>query len=122
MKKIIKFGILFLIVFLILSNIYVNISFADLLSDVQNAADGGWTDGMEVEDDAQSIMGGIIAAARVITAGIAVIIIFVLAIKYMMASPEGKADIRKTAITYFVGALVMFSASGILGLIQKVAI
>ena len=122
MKNIIKFGILFLIVFLILSNIYVNISFADLLSDVQNAADGGWTDGMEVEDDAQSIMGGIIAAARVITAGIAVIIIFVLAIKYMMASPEGKADIRKTAITYFVGALVMFSASGILGLIQKVAI
>ena len=36
----------------------------------------------------------------------------------MTSSPEGKADIKKTAIIYVVGAAVLFGASWILGMLQ----
>lgn len=45
--------------------------------------------------------------------------ISVLAMKYMTAAPSEKADIKKHAIPFVVGAIIMFSVSGILGIIQK---
>ncbi len=48
---------------------------------------------------------------------IAVIILMVLGIKYMMGSSEEKASYKKTMIPYIVGAVLLFAASGLAGMI-----
>lgn len=68
---------------------------------------------------ANSIGNIILGTVKVIAGFAAVILLIVLAIKYMTSSPEGKADIKKTAIIYVVGAIVLFGASWILDMIQK---
>ena len=46
----------------------------------------------------------IIGIAQVIAIGVAVIMLMVLAIKYMSAAPGDKAEIKKHAVVYVVGA------------------
>ena len=71
---------------------------------------------------AANIIGMIINIAQVIGMGIAIIMLIVLAIKYIAASPEGKAEIKKNATIYVVGAVILFAASGILGIIRRFAV
>lgn len=65
-----------------------------------------------------NIASAVITITRVIALGVAIIMIIVLAMKYMMAAPGDRADIKKHAVVYIVGAVVMFACSGILGIIQ----
>ena len=45
----------------------------------------------------------------------------ILGMKYMSAAPSEKADIKKHAVVYIVGAVIMFACTGILGIIQQFA-
>lgn len=63
----------------------------------------------------------IITITRVICMGVAVTMLIVLAMKYMTAAPGDKASIKKSAVTYVVGAIVMFAAAGILSIIESFA-
>ncbi len=67
------------------------------------------------------IVGAILTIVQVVGMGIAVIMLIVLAIKYISAAPGDKADIKKHAVVYVVGAVVLFAASGILQIIKKFA-
>ncbi len=69
----------------------------------------------------QNIVGAIVAALRIVCMGVAVTMLLVLAMKYMSAAPSEKADIKKHAVVYVVGAVVMFAASGILTIIGNFA-
>lgn len=71
---------------------------------------------------AQNLIGKIINIAQVIGMGVAILMLIVLAIKYISASPEGKAEIKKNATIYIVGAVVLFAATGILQIIRRFAI
>ena len=42
-------------------------------------------------------------------------------IKFLTASPEGKAEIKKTAVIYIVGAVLLFAATGILQIVKNLA-
>lgn len=68
-----------------------------------------------------TIIGTIITVAQVIGIGVAIIMLIVLAIKYISAAPSDKAEIKKHAVVYVVGAIVLFAASGILGIIKNFA-
>lgn len=48
----------------------------------------------------------------------AVIVLVWLGIKYIMASPDGKAEIKKQAIAYILGAVLLFSAATIVTIIK----
>ncbi len=50
----------------------------------------------------------------------AVILLVILGVKFMTASPDGKAEIKKSAIIYVVGAILVFAAGTILPLIANV--
>lgn len=50
----------------------------------------------------------------------AVILLIMLGIKYMTAAPDGKAEIKKTAVTYVVGAILVFAAGLVLTLLSNV--
>ena len=60
-----------------------------------------------------------IGIAQVIALGVGLVMLIVLAIKYMSSSPSDKAEIKKHAAIYIVGAVMAFSASGIAGIIKQ---
>lgn len=68
-----------------------------------------------------NVMNGIISVVRVVGMCIAITLLLVIAMKYMTAAPGEKADIKKSSIAYVVGALVLFGAVGILGIISDFA-
>lgn len=68
-----------------------------------------------------TIIGSVITIVQVVGVGVAIIMLIVLAIKYISAAPGDKADIKKHAVVYVVGAIVLFAASGLLGIIKNFA-
>ena len=70
---------------------------------------------------AQNILNAILSVTQVIGIGVAVIMLVVLAIKYISASPGDKAEIKKHAVIYVVGAVILFAASGIIQIIKQFA-
>lgn len=57
----------------------------------------------------------------VVAVAVALVILITLAIKYITAAPSDKADIKKSAVAYVIGAVLLFAASGVLALIQNFA-
>ena len=68
------------------------------------------------------IISMIINIAQIIGAGVAIIMLVVLAIQYISASPNGRAEIKKNSTLYVLGAIIIFAASGILGIIRRFAV
>ncbi len=68
---------------------------------------------------------GFIATAinlvQVVGMAVAIIMLVVMAIKYISAAPSEKAEIKKSATVYIVGAIVLFAAAGILQVIKNFA-
>ena len=65
------------------------------------------------------IIGALINIIQIVGSGVAIIMLIVLAIKYISAAPGDKADIKKHAVVYVVGAIVLFAATGILQIIKN---
>lgn len=63
----------------------------------------------------------VITIARVVGVTVAIVMLLVVAMKYMTAAPGEKADIKKSAVVYVVGAIVLFAVTGILGIINTFA-
>ena len=70
--------------------------------------------------EVKSLGNTILGIVQVVAAAVAVIMLIVLAIKYISASPNDKASIKQSAIVYIVGAICLFGASGLLSIIQSV--
>lgn len=68
-----------------------------------------------------SIMGSVLGIVQVVAIGVAVIMLIVLAIKYISAAPAEKADIKKGLTIYIVGAALLFGATAILQIIKTFA-
>lgn len=69
----------------------------------------------------QKIIGAAITIVQVVGSGVAIIMLVILAIKYISAAPGDKAEIKKHAVVYVIGAIVLFAASGILGIVKNFA-
>ncbi len=50
-----------------------------------------------------------------------VIMIAIIGFKYIVSSPEGKADLKKQLILYCIGAFLLMSGSTLVGIIAKFA-
>ena len=79
------------------------------------------TDNSGTKDAVTNIMGSIISIVQVVGMGVAIIMLVVMAIKYISAAPSEKAEIKKSVTIYIVGAIVLFAASGILQIIKNFA-
>ena len=66
-----------------------------------------------------NLFNNVIGIVQIVGTGIAVIMLIVLAIKYLMAAPSEKADIKKGALIYVVAAVILFAAVNILAVIQS---
>lgn len=63
----------------------------------------------------------IIGIVQVICYAVAVIMLVYLGVKFITASPEAKADIKKSAIIYVVGAIIVFAAGSLLSVISNLS-
>lgn len=59
----------------------------------------------------------IITIVRIVGVCVAIAMLLTVAMKYMTAAAGEKAEIKKSAVQYVVGAIVLFGAVGILGII-----
>ena len=69
---------------------------------------------------ADSVVSQILGILQFTAVAIALAMLLVIGIKYITASPEGKADIKGTAIAYLIGAVCIFAAVGILNGIKDI--
>lgn len=68
-----------------------------------------------------NLSGMILSIVQIVGVAVAVIMLIVLAIKYISAAPSEKADIKKSATVYIVGAIILFAAAGLLEIIKQFA-
>ncbi len=132
MNKLSKILIINLIMILIISfsSSFLNVSFAG-----ETPAAGGGTTGFDwkssisefesatgndsANEATKNIVGAMAVIIKIVGTGVAVIMLVVLAIKYMMAAPGDKADIKKHAVVYIVGAVILFASTQIIGIIAE---
>ncbi len=113
-KNAVKILMILIIAFMIIG--ISNIAMATMLNPDEYT--GQTSDGAT---KAQSIANIIIGFVQVIGMAAAVIMLIVLAIKYVSAAPSEKADIKKSAIVYVIGAVLLFAATGVLQLVKGLA-
>ena len=70
-----------------------------------------------IENKANDVIG----IVQVVAVAAAVIMLIYLGIKYISAAPSEKADIKKSAVIYVVGASLLLATTGILQLIKTFA-
>ena len=125
MKSVFKKGITMLTLVLMMAVIFSGAvyctdeggtNFSSMIDDI-NAVE----DGSNATESAKNIVGSILSITKVVAVGVALIMLVVLAIKYMSAAPGDKAEIKKHAVVYVTGAVVLFGSAGILSIIEKFA-
>lgn len=121
-RKILKKVMAIILLVLIIISAYYSVSLATY-STINPAyimdgahEDSGATKGIN------NILGAILTVLQVIATGTAIIILIILAMKYIVASAGEKADIKKSAIPYLTGAIILFSGSAILAIIRRFAV
>ena len=122
-KKVVKVCALLLIAILCVT-VVSNIVNADYTIDDASSVSRFKENAKDTTDTSKFIsdwLGAALVVVQVVGVGVAVIMLIVLAIKYISAAPSDKAEIKKHAVVYVVGAIVLFAASGILGLIRTFA-
>ena len=85
---------------------------------VTNPASVGISDTSAFDDIGGRVIGGIKAIGILISVGI----LIVIGIKYMMGSAEEKAEYKKVMIPYLIGAVLIFAATQVAGMIYNFAI
>jgi hypothetical protein len=115
-KKVMKIVAVLLAVAVVLS-----LTGSVFASDVDLDIFNGKTDTSGASGSVTNIIGALINIIQIIGSGVAIIMLIVLAIKYISAAPGDKADIKKHAVVYVVGAIVLFAATGILQIIKNFA-
>lgn len=68
----------------------------------------------------KKVLNTVVRLIQIAGAGIAIIMIILLGIKYMLASPGAKAEYKKTAMPIVIGCLLLFAASFVAGVIAQV--
>jgi nitric oxide reductase large subunit len=123
MKLMKKILVIFILIIMFGFNIY-NIC-ASAASKVQyddemkTLINNKYEDTTDTDKKINNITATVITVVRIIGVAIAIVMLLVIAMKYMTAAPGEKADIKKSAIVYVVGAVVLFGATALLGIIAE---
>ncbi len=128
-----KIVLMFLIIAMVSCTFFSGNSFAAKVAQPAESAGGGGTssnynteafekgDSGDAGTSIENVAGALLYIIKVIAIGIGLIMLTVLAMKYMLSSAQERASIKQSAVVYVVGACVLFGAAGILNIIQKFA-
>ena len=70
----------------------------------------------------KSMISAILGIVRIIGMTVAVVMLAVIACKYMLSAPGDRADLKKYIPIYVTGAVVLFGASGLVGMIRDLTL
>lgn len=73
----------------------------------------------EVDTAINSIGATVITIIRVVSVAIAIVMLLVIGMRYMISAPGDRADIKKHAVAYVIGAFMLFGVSGILTILSE---
>lgn len=101
----------------------INIVFADTASDVKSAMGGlkTPTSSFSGSDKINPIINTAIGFIQIAGTGIAMIMVTILGIKYMLASPGEKADVKKQITPMAIGAFILFASANLVQIIYDFA-
>lgn len=111
MKKLVKILPILLLVIMLLSTVSV------VFADPTDPSTLKGTQTTQFDTMGKKIIGMVQAIGSIAS----VLVLVVLGIKYMMGSAEEKAEYKKTMIPYVVGAVLVFAAANIAGVVAKFA-
>lgn len=114
--KLIKKNIIKIISILLLTTLFTTMVYAGKVENFSGNIASGAADGKTA---IQKIVATVLNVVRTVGIAIAVVMLMVVACKYIMASAGDKADIKKYAVNYVIGALVLFGASGIVTILRN---
>lgn len=122
MKKIIPI----LFIMLALSIVFnINNVYADDITDpttVINSMSGAKASNMASADNSiGNIINTVIGLLQVAGTGISVIVVSVLGIKYLLASPSEKADTKKAILPIVIGCVLLFGAVNLMAAVSDMA-
>lgn len=115
-KKILKIFILVIYLMFIISmfsNVYAEGTISKSFTGSLGEAEGS-------VDPIIKILSAVLFIIRMVGIAIATVILIVIACKYMIASAGDRADIKKYAMSYIIGAIIMFGTAGIAGILQEI--
>ena len=82
----------------------------------------GETDGFEGADTKiKSAISAVLSIVRIIGGAVAAGILMIIATKYMLSSAGERAEIKKSAVVYVLGAIVLFGAPKIVDILVDFA-
>ena len=67
----------------------------------------------------KQILAAVLSVIRTVGAAIAIVMLMTIGAKYIVASAGDRADIKKYAINYVIGAIILLGATGILSIVQN---
>lgn len=110
MKKVLSILLIFIIIIFMLSNVV----FADPISSMKDYNSGS---GNSTLSNVGSKLYGIIL---IVGSAVAFITLAVMAIRFMTAAPDEKAEIKKNMIGFVVGVLILICTLTILRILQTI--
>ena len=114
-KKIIKIACLIFIILIVSCTFMSN---SVLASDNYNVQVFENKDSGEIGTSIETAAGTLLYVIKIVAVGIGLIMLAVLAMKYMMSSAQERATIKQSAMVYIIGSVVLFGAAGILDIIE----
>lgn len=70
-----------------------------------------------VDNTINKTAGVVLDIVRIASFCVGLLLLIIIGIKYMISTPEIRAELKKDVPTYFVGVVILFAASGILKMI-----
>ena len=67
------------------------------------------------------VMSKVLGVVKAIATAFAIGMLLYVGIKYVMASANEKADLKKGSISYVIGAVIIFGATGLITIAQNLA-
>lgn len=97
---------------------YINTSFAYSGTEVTSLVSDG--DVSDVKDNITTATSVILDTIRIAGFGIAMIMLVAFGIKYMVTMPAERAQMMKQSMVYLLGAVFIFGASFIVGIVANI--
>ena len=120
-KKVIKaLALLCIVAAVVMMVVPVNATYSQQMSSLITNSETDKPTG--ASNTAMNVVATVISSVRIIGVCFAVVMLLTVAMKYMSSAPGDKADIKKSAVAYVVGAIVLFAVTGILTIIEQFAV
>ena len=119
MKKMIKFSLTLILMLSVILAIFQTSCFASgYATEMETLIKANYSDSTGTDAKVNNITATVITTIRIVGIAVAIVMLLTIAMKYMTAAPGEKADIKKSAVQYVVGAIVLFGVVGILTIIS----